>query len=366
MRIFVTGASGFVGSNLVHVFRDRHGAEVVAPGHEHVDLTDAAPCAGGRRARPDAIVHAAIWNAFAALERDRARAWAAYVGATRNVIDAANVAGIPVVLVSTDWVFDGTQGPGGRGRAAEPGQRLRLPQGRVGARRHRARRRGIVARIAAVQGVHRARADGAARAGRGLRLPRRRARRHAARGRALHGLGRRGPQRARHADARDRRRRADLARARARRDRDRCTAAGASTPTGVGLARRAVAAFGLDPDLLDVGAAARGGAAAAAGSRATRASTRRRRPPGSASSCPTSTPSSRVCAPSSTCVARGPDGDDHHMSLDLITMGRVGVDLYPEQIGVQLPDVRTFAKSLGGTRDERRRRGRPARARARP
>jgi 5-dehydro-2-deoxygluconokinase len=37
------------------------------------------------------------------------------------------------------------------------------------------------------------------------------------------------------------------------------------------------------------------------------------------------------------------------MSFDLITMGRVGVDLYPEQIGVPLADVRTFAKSLGGT-----------------
>jgi len=37
------------------------------------------------------------------------------------------------------------------------------------------------------------------------------------------------------------------------------------------------------------------------------------------------------------------------MSFDLITMGRVGIDLYPEQIGVRLPDVRTFAKSLGGT-----------------
>jgi 5-dehydro-2-deoxygluconokinase len=37
------------------------------------------------------------------------------------------------------------------------------------------------------------------------------------------------------------------------------------------------------------------------------------------------------------------------MSFDLITMGRVGVDLYPEQIGVPLADVRTFAKSLGGS-----------------
>ena len=36
-------------------------------------------------------------------------------------------------------------------------------------------------------------------------------------------------------------------------------------------------------------------------------------------------------------------------SLDVITMGRVGVDLYPEQIGVTLAEVRTFAKSLGGS-----------------
>jgi 5-dehydro-2-deoxygluconokinase len=34
---------------------------------------------------------------------------------------------------------------------------------------------------------------------------------------------------------------------------------------------------------------------------------------------------------------------------DLITMGRVGVDLYPEQIGVKLAEVKTFAKSLGGS-----------------
>jgi 5-dehydro-2-deoxygluconokinase len=35
--------------------------------------------------------------------------------------------------------------------------------------------------------------------------------------------------------------------------------------------------------------------------------------------------------------------------LEVITMGRVGVDLYPEQSGVPLAEVRTFAKSLGGT-----------------
>jgi 5-dehydro-2-deoxygluconokinase len=33
----------------------------------------------------------------------------------------------------------------------------------------------------------------------------------------------------------------------------------------------------------------------------------------------------------------------------VLTMGRIGVDLYPEQIGVPLAEVRTFAKSLGGS-----------------
>ena len=34
---------------------------------------------------------------------------------------------------------------------------------------------------------------------------------------------------------------------------------------------------------------------------------------------------------------------------DLVAMGRIGVDLYPEQIGVPLEEVRTFRKMLGGS-----------------
>jgi 5-dehydro-2-deoxygluconokinase len=36
-------------------------------------------------------------------------------------------------------------------------------------------------------------------------------------------------------------------------------------------------------------------------------------------------------------------------AFDLITMGRVSVDLYPEQLDTRLEDVATFAKSLGGS-----------------
>lgn len=42
-----------------------------------------------------------------------------------------------------------------------------------------------------------------------------------------------------------------------------------------------------------------------------------------------------------------PDGSEG--PYDVVTVGRVGVDLYPEQTGVGLADVRTFAKYLGGT-----------------
>ena len=37
------------------------------------------------------------------------------------------------------------------------------------------------------------------------------------------------------------------------------------------------------------------------------------------------------------------------MSLEVLTMGRVSVDLYPEQIGVRLAQVRSFRKLLGGS-----------------
>jgi len=109
VRVYVTGASGFVGSNIARVFA-AHGAELATPSHGEVDVTD--PDAVGlsvAQFRPDAIVHCAILNDFGALYADRGAGWEAYVGATRNLVDAANDAGARIVLVSTDWVFDGTQ-----------------------------------------------------------------------------------------------------------------------------------------------------------------------------------------------------------------------------------------------------------------
>jgi len=158
MRIFVTGAGGFVGSNLAHVFAQRHGADVIAPSHDTVDLTDRPllhRCVAATR--PDAIVHAAIWNDPTMLSSDRRRAWKEYVGATRSVVDAANDVDARVVLISTDWVFDGTQGPANE---TEPPNPIN-PYGFLKAASElvvtQRATRGTVARIAGVQGVHRAR-----------------------------------------------------------------------------------------------------------------------------------------------------------------------------------------------------------------
>ena len=160
MRIYLTGASGFVGSNLAHVFAHEHGAEVVAPGHEHVELTDEGLVRRSVLAtRPDAIVHAAIWNDPAGLRSDRHRAWETYVGATRNVVAAANALDAQLVLISTDWVYDGTQGPASESEPPNPINSYGflkacselLVTERAG--------RGTIARIAGVQGVHRAGLD---------------------------------------------------------------------------------------------------------------------------------------------------------------------------------------------------------------
>ncbi|MEM7326429.1 MAG: sugar nucleotide-binding protein [Actinomycetota bacterium] len=107
MRVIVTGASGFVGSNIAKVLTDRHGDHVIG---ERVDMTDpAAVAAHVERSEADAIVHCAILNDWTSMHHDRNLAWSSYVEATRHYADAAAAADLPMCLISTDWVFDGTQ-----------------------------------------------------------------------------------------------------------------------------------------------------------------------------------------------------------------------------------------------------------------
>jgi dTDP-4-dehydrorhamnose reductase len=160
VRVWVSGGSGFVGSNIVKVFTEHHGAVVVTPSHAEVDLIDAAAVhASISESSPDAIVHTAILNDQERMLADRRAAWLAYVGATRNIVDAANVVGAKVVLVSTDWVFDGTQAGADESTPPNPINLygvLKLASELVVTERARD---GAVARISGVNGVHWARPD---------------------------------------------------------------------------------------------------------------------------------------------------------------------------------------------------------------
>jgi dTDP-4-dehydrorhamnose reductase len=153
VRVYLTGASGFVGSNVARVL-EAHGAEVSAPRHQEVDVTDAEAVRSSVESfRPDAIVHCAILNDFPALYADRRAGWDAYVGATRNLTDAANEAGARIVLVSTDWVFDGSQGGATESTPPNPINLygfLKAASELVVTERAE---RGSVARTAAVQGL---------------------------------------------------------------------------------------------------------------------------------------------------------------------------------------------------------------------
>jgi dTDP-4-dehydrorhamnose reductase len=106
---------------------------------------------------PDAIVHCAILNDPVALARDRRAAWDGYVGATRNVVDAGNAVGAHVVLVSTDWVFDGTQGGATEAEPPNPINAYGFLKAASELVVHERAKCGTVARLAGVNGVHWAR-----------------------------------------------------------------------------------------------------------------------------------------------------------------------------------------------------------------
>jgi len=108
MRLFVTGGSGLLGHALLPELR-RRGHDPVAPPHSVLDITEPAPVSAAvDAARPDAIVHLAAYTAVDRAESEPEAARALNTDATRQLATLAADRGIPMTLVSTDYVFDGT------------------------------------------------------------------------------------------------------------------------------------------------------------------------------------------------------------------------------------------------------------------
>ncbi len=171
MRVFVTGGAGFVGSNVVAVAVSR-GDDVAATVRSPpplpdprclyltVDLLDEdATRAAIAEARPDAIIHTAIFNDFHGIYADRQLAWRSYVDVTRTLADAANEHGAALVTVSTDWVFDGTQSMADETTPPNPINYYGVLKAASELVTLERAKQPIVARIAGVMGTHQARRE---------------------------------------------------------------------------------------------------------------------------------------------------------------------------------------------------------------
>lgn len=125
MKVLVTGVNGQLGHDVVLELA-RRGHETVGSGsgpayrgtdaltqlpYLPLDVTD-GPAAEERIAalRPDAVVHCSAWTAVDAAEEpeNREKVWALNVAAPGNIAAACAAAGAKLLLISTDYVFDGT------------------------------------------------------------------------------------------------------------------------------------------------------------------------------------------------------------------------------------------------------------------
>jgi dTDP-4-dehydrorhamnose reductase len=108
-RVAITGAGGQLGAALVRAFEDA-GDKVLALARPEFDITRTADLKRLAAWRPDVVVNSAAWTDVDACARDPERAMRINGEAAGAVARAAAAAGAVIVQISTNEVFDGTEG----------------------------------------------------------------------------------------------------------------------------------------------------------------------------------------------------------------------------------------------------------------
>lgn len=104
MKVLVTGSTGQLGEALLRLAPEGH--EVMAPGRDMLDLTDAAAVHDlVMDFRPGLILNAAAYTAVDRAENDEATAKAVNVAAVEAMARAATTLDARLIHVSTDFVF---------------------------------------------------------------------------------------------------------------------------------------------------------------------------------------------------------------------------------------------------------------------
>ncbi|HFE64330.1 MAG TPA: dTDP-4-dehydrorhamnose reductase [Caldithrix sp.] len=131
-KVFITGANGLLGQALVETLKDV--SVVVASGVEaehfcpvdgveylQLDITRAANCNDVvKNLRPDFIINSASFTHVDACEEQRELCWNINVKGVENLARVARKIGTHLIHYSTDYVFNGTDGPYSEGDYCEP------------------------------------------------------------------------------------------------------------------------------------------------------------------------------------------------------------------------------------------------------
>lgn len=113
----MTGSSGLLGRRIVKAAQinyevvPTHHTRSLFPNSIALDITNRKDVFQlTTRQRPHAVIHVAAMKNVDKCETDRNLAWKTNAEGTRNIAEACKKAGVKLVYVSTDYVFDGRKG----------------------------------------------------------------------------------------------------------------------------------------------------------------------------------------------------------------------------------------------------------------
>ncbi|MEM9785112.1 MAG: dTDP-4-dehydrorhamnose reductase [Pseudomonadota bacterium] len=111
MKVLLFGETGQV-ARAVIAAGPRHDAHIWPLGRNEANLSDPHVCAAHiAKSDADAVINAAAWTAVDAAETEEDAAFAINATAPGAMAEACATKGIPFIHISTDYVFEGSEGP---------------------------------------------------------------------------------------------------------------------------------------------------------------------------------------------------------------------------------------------------------------